>query len=247
MKDTGVIILAGGRGTRMDSGIPKVLQMVADKPIIFWTLDLINSLKIKNVVVVTCHLEDVLKKTIDEAGYSVKYQSQVEPLGTAHAVKIGLKGLGSCKNVLVLFGDDSALFKSDSIRGLLETHIDSNSVMTATVLKRTQPTSVGALQLDEKNNVIDVVSKSEMEEMGITTNFILCGAIVFDYKWLANNITKVKKGKFKGEYPLPALFGILAKTNKYAKLYELKSELEWNSVNTPEELSDTDIKKRKNG
>lgn len=249
-KNTHVLILAGGKGTRMGGNTPKVLKKILNKPVLFWILDSLSSLHLDNVTVVTGYGSDYVKEKVEKNGYDVLFAKQKNPLGTAHAVKIGLKTVSdSIQNVLVIYGDDGALYKKSTISDFLTEHTKKRSVLTLLTLPSHEPTTLGCIEKDADGRPIGVLSHDEMLEMGVSNNDILCGALCFDRKWLNKNISKIKKGKLKGEYPLPALISVAAKEGKHARLFTLPSSLEWNSFNTPDDYKKTKKKKEelKNG
>ena len=62
-KDIAVIILAAGLGKRMKSDLPKVLHPVAGKPMLFYPIEVVKSLKIEKVIVVIGHKgEEVIER-----------------------------------------------------------------------------------------------------------------------------------------------------------------------------------------
>src|SRR3982750_4392572 len=97
------VILAAGRGVRMNSALPKVAHGLAGRPLIGWVLDAVGRLKPERVVVVAApdmtDLADALKPFADIA-------IQEKPLGTGDAVRAALPALkGFTGDVLVLLGD----------------------------------------------------------------------------------------------------------------------------------------------
>lgn len=246
MKDREAIILAGGKGTRMKSGLPKVLHEIAGKPIIFWTLELLKELNFKNPIVVTGYKARSVKNAIKNGGYKAVFTRQKDLLGTADAVSQGLKKTPkNYKTILVLFGDDSALYKSGTIRKFLSRHQDSMRPMTIITLKKDKPTPLGGLEKDREGNVIGILTQKQMLEKGIKENEVVCGAFCFEREWLEKNLPRVPKSKISGEYPLPALIKIAADQNLFTGTYELKDSDEWSSINTPEELKKADKMKRR--
>lgn len=240
------IVLAGGKGERMNSPNPKVLHKIAGKPLIFWTLDLLKKLEILQQIVVTGHSADAVETEIEKAGYTVKFAQQTEPLGTADAVKTGLKETKEeCDTILVLFGDDSALYKPETIQNFIDYHQDQNSVMTVLTVKEDSPTSLGSLEKNKEGNIVGVLTQKQMREKGIEANEVACGAFCFKRRWLEKNLPHVAKSPISGEYPLPGLIQIAAQKETYTKTFPLSNPKEWSGVNTPEELKKADILKRK--
>ena len=58
-----VLILAAGKGTRMRSDLPKVLQPLAHKPLLGYVIDASMSFKPKQLVVVYGYGGDLVKET----------------------------------------------------------------------------------------------------------------------------------------------------------------------------------------
>lgn len=231
----------------MNLDTPKVLHKIAGKPLVFWTLELLGKLGIPEQIVVTGYKADDVENGIKKAGYEVKFVRQSQPLGTADAVKTGIKKVGKeCDAILVLFGDDSALYRPETIQNFINYHQSQNSVMTILTVKRGGPTSLGGLEKDKEGNIIGVLTQKQMIDRGIEANEVVCGAFCFQRKWLEENLPHVAKSPTSGEYPLPGLIKIASGQNLFAKTFELNDPDEWASVNTPEELKHADMIKRGN-
>lgn len=231
MEHISAIILAAGMGIRMRSSLPKVLHKIQDKPIIYWTLTLLKELKIENTIVVTGYEAELVENEIGKEGYNITFARQKLALGTADAVKTGLEKISNqSKDVLVIFGDDSALYRPETLRELIQTHDQSNDVMTILTAIKPGPSSVGGLKRDENGNIVKILKQTD----GDTE--VLCGVLMFNKSWLASNLPKIKPNTANGEYPLPKLIEIAAAQKLFAKPFVLKDVREWISVNTPEEL-----------
>lgn len=230
----------------MNSPNPKVLHKIAGKPLVFWTLELLEKLEIPQQIVVTGYKAGAVETEIEKAGYRVKFARQNNSSGTASAVKTGLKEAGKgYETILVLFGDDSSLYEPKTIENFVKYHKGQNSSITLLTAKKDNPTPLGGLEKDENGNVIGVLTQKQMTERGIRENEVVCGAFCFAKKWLEENLPLVQKSPVSGEYPLPSLIKIAAEKKSFAKTFELKNPNEWMSVNTPEELKNADMVKRR--
>jgi len=240
-----VIILAGGRGIRMGGKIPKVLKKLMSKPLIIWVLDLVKNLQISDVVVVTGRHYLNIEKTIRKYYKNgVKFINQSVPLGTGDAVKKGLTKISEkSKYLLVLYGDDSTLYRTSTINQMLNYHVKHGGPVTLLSTEQEGVAQIGGLGIDKNGNIYDVLAKDELEENGVKTTRILCGCFCFTLDWLRKNISRIKKGKLKGEYPLPVLISYAARQGKYAKVQMIDNS-EWSSINTPVELMEAEVKKR---
>ena len=105
-----VVILAAGKGTRMHSNLPKVLQPLSKKSLIEYVLDTSKSLKPSAIIIVTGYKSDLIKSAILDD--SILWRLQDEQLGTGHAVKQAIPDLDKDKT-LILYGDVPLIKKSD--------------------------------------------------------------------------------------------------------------------------------------
>lgn len=98
-----VIILAAGKGTRMNSRLPKVLQPLASRPLLAHVLQCAQQLQAERTIVVYGHggaqVQAIFK---DQA---ISWVEQAEQLGTGHAVQVTLPVLPTDGHSLILYGD----------------------------------------------------------------------------------------------------------------------------------------------
>ena len=114
-KETAVIVLAAGLGTRMNSILPKVLHPVAGRPMILKLLDSLIQIDPDRIVLVIGPDMESVSDAIEAAGYNFEIVIQEDRLGTGHAVQQAETVLSGFKgNVLVLYGD-SPLITSNTM------------------------------------------------------------------------------------------------------------------------------------
>ena len=94
-----VIILAAGQGTRMRSGLPKVLHPIADRPMLEHVLDAAATLAPERVHVVIGHGADQVQGRL--AHRDVNWAVQAEQLGTGHAVMQAMPAIPDEADVLI--------------------------------------------------------------------------------------------------------------------------------------------------
>ena len=80
------IILAAGKGTRMNTNLPKVMQPLGGQTLIS---HVIKTAKVssKDITIIVGHQKDLLKEHIASIDPNIQTTEQNEQLGTAHAVK----------------------------------------------------------------------------------------------------------------------------------------------------------------
>ena len=98
-----VVILAAGQGTRMRSDLPKVLHLLAGRPLLSYVIEAAHELDAARVHVVHGHRGGIVREAMTAA--DVAWVEQGEQLGTGHAVTQAMPGIPDDATVLVLYGD----------------------------------------------------------------------------------------------------------------------------------------------
>ncbi len=199
------VILAGGRGSRLSSltkSIGKHLLPIYDKPMIFYPLELIKKLLIKDTLVVLN--KESAGKTIEllgngeNFGLDLYYKIQEQPKGMAHALSLA-ENFANGGNIAVLVCDnvfedipDISNFK-DGARIFLKETQDANKFTVAGLFQDK------ILRFEEKPN--------KPKSNYAVTGFYLYDSKVFDY------IKKVKPSP-RGELELVDVFNEYVKDGK---------------------------------
>jgi bifunctional UDP-N-acetylglucosamine pyrophosphorylase/glucosamine-1-phosphate N-acetyltransferase len=151
------IILAAGQGTRMKSSTPKMLHILAGRPLIYYSVRAALDAGASDVVVVVGRgaqdVESYLAATFGEAVRTVR---QHEQRGTGHAASMAMPVMGGVENTLVLYGDTPLLEVSDlkELATALEGHPDASLALMTCLLD--DPTGYGRVLRDEKGRVVAI-------------------------------------------------------------------------------------------
>ena len=100
---TTVIILAAGKGTRMRSNLPKVLQPLAGRPLLGHVIDTAKKLQADHIITIYGHGGTLVQNAF--AHEQIQWVEQAEQLGTGHAVQVTLPVLPREGVSLILSGD----------------------------------------------------------------------------------------------------------------------------------------------
>jgi len=237
MQKVSVIVLAAGKGTRLKKKTPKVLRLLSRKPLIYWSLKLLANFNFDNVILVIGYGAKLVQEYVKKEGFNVTFVKQIKLLGTANAVKIALNVIPqSSKAALIIFGDDSALYRKTTLKKFISYYFKSGSPGIILVTEKYSPTSLGCLRTDKNGNAIGIYDEQEMVDLGVTRHKVVCGAFIFNKDWLKKNIKLVTKNRISGEYTLPSLISIAAKKKEFLKTFKLSNPSEWQSVNTEYDL-----------
>lgn len=213
MDDTHVIILAGGKGNRMQSELPKVLIEVKNKPLIHRVLESVEQSQIPHKpVVVVGYKRELVEEFVGDRAHTVH---QAEQLGTGHAVKTARPLLdGKAKSVIVLYGDHP-LTSSDMIHNLVEEHSRNGNVITMGLTEvtdfggwRSALNNFGRIVRDDKGAIVkNVEYKDATDEERAILEVNPC-YLCFDAEWLWTKLDELGNNNAQGEYYLTDLVGM---------------------------------------
>jgi bifunctional UDP-N-acetylglucosamine pyrophosphorylase/glucosamine-1-phosphate N-acetyltransferase len=244
MEKVGVIILAAGRGSRMNSkDTNKVALSVNDRPLILRSLDIIKSTGINEIVVVVGFAKESVTRLLPE---DVKVAVQPELLGTGDAEKIGLSKISSEREyILSVYGDDSFLYTPEIFNEMVNIHKDTKAVMTLATVNLDNPTGYGRIIRDKNGKIVRIVEELNATDSERKIKEVNTGCYLFTKKFLEQNLRKIKKNKLKREYYLTDILEIFIQ-NKYPIASISIESGNWRGVNTPEELAIAEEEVKKN-
>lgn len=234
LKNLAAIVLAAGKGKRMNSkDVNKVALLLAKKPMIVHTFELLERLNIKTIVLVVGFAKESVIKLLK--GKAI-FAHQKKRMGTAHAVSLALRKLPkSVYNVLILNGDDSAFYKAETIKKLVQTHFMSNASFTFLTIDMNNPKGLGRVVRDKKGRVLAIVEDKDASENVRKIKEVNPACYVFKTSYLKKYLPKVPKSPVSGEYYLTHLIDLGVKYGE--KIETLAAgQLAWRGVNTKEEL-----------
>jgi bifunctional UDP-N-acetylglucosamine pyrophosphorylase/glucosamine-1-phosphate N-acetyltransferase len=115
-----VVVMAAGKGTRMKSRLPKVLQRLAGVPLVQHVLNTAAQLNARSAVVITGHGADQVEPVLLAAGQALSVQCvrQEPQLGTGHAVQQAVPALAD-DGVVVILSGDVPLTQADTLQALI--------------------------------------------------------------------------------------------------------------------------------
>lgn len=239
MKDITTVILAAGKGSRLNSlSVNKVTRKIGGKPLILHTLDLLKRLKIDNIITVVGFKKGSVQKTL---GNNSIYAVQSKPLGTADAVKKALPFIKT-KTTLVLNGDDSAFYSVEDIKQLIQKHFQEKADMTLLTAIKANPGRLGRVVRDSDQKIIKIVeavnaSKSERAIKEINT-----ATYCFKTNLLKQFLPLIDLNPVSGEFYLTDILEIAVNNHSSITSIQLNNSNHFHGVNTKKELQLADRK-----
>ncbi|OOR89616.1 UDP-N-acetylglucosamine diphosphorylase/glucosamine-1-phosphate N-acetyltransferase [Moraxella caviae] len=190
-----IIILAGGKGTRMKSIKPKVLQTLAGKPLLRHVLDTCKPLNAKHTILIYGYNGQMVKDEIRDDG--IVWAEQAEQLGTGHAVQMALPHLPKDGKSLILYGD-VPLTQLDTLQKLIDSNMDGISMLT---LEVDNPFGLGRIIRDD-GKVVAIVEEKDANDSQKQVKEINSGIYCVDNALLHDYLPKLNNDNAQGEYYL---------------------------------------------
>jgi bifunctional UDP-N-acetylglucosamine pyrophosphorylase / glucosamine-1-phosphate N-acetyltransferase len=228
------IILAAGKGKRMNSDLPKVVFKVKNKCLINWVLELAHQLGAEKSIVVIGYKGEEVKKCL--LGCDCEFVWQKEQLGTGHAVMMAKEKLFNYQgDVLILYGDVPALTK-ETVNKLISVHKESDAVITVLTAELDHPGSYGRM-LRKDGNVIGIKEAKDASEEELMIKEFNSGIYVVNNKFLLYALNLLKNDNKQEEYYLTDIVEIAATEGKKISAYITSNADEVEGVNTVEQLA----------
>ena len=237
LRETHVVILAAGKGTRMKSERPKVLHAVHGRPMMTRVLDTAKTLSPESIVVVLGHKADLVRAAYpNHPGLSFVVQ---EPqLGTGHAVLQALPALGGRDGDVVLLYADVPLLKPATLSALLARHREERAAATVLTAMTPQPFGYGRIVRDAGGAITRIVEERDAspEERAITE--INAGIYALALEPLGEAMASLSPANAQGEYYLTDLVGIYRRRGLGVSTLTIASADELIGVNSRRELAE---------
>ncbi|WP_225721396.1 bifunctional UDP-N-acetylglucosamine diphosphorylase/glucosamine-1-phosphate N-acetyltransferase GlmU [Candidatus Vallotiella sp. (ex Adelges kitamiensis)] len=151
-----IVILAAGIGKRMHSERPKVLHLLAGRPVLSHVISTARALATNRLIVVVGHGAEAVREAI--AAPDIKFVLQAEQQGTGHAVQQALPFIDPSLPTLVLYGD-VPLTRASTLRRLVKAAANGHyGVLTVTL---DDPCGYGRIVRDCDGRIIRIIEQKD--------------------------------------------------------------------------------------
>lgn len=217
------IILAAGRGSRMNILEQKCSLEIIDKALINYTLESIRKIKDKEIICVTSYKEKELKERI-EISNDVNFVHQADILGTCDAIKWGLKAASGDECIII--PGDSPIFSSKLLENIIDYHHNNYADITLVGCYSKDLQSYGKIIYSKNKARIIEASERNCNE-GIKNS----GVYMFNTDVLRNKINHVGINAAGKEFYFTDIFKYC---DEYKSILYLSEEIK--GTNTMNEL-----------
>lgn len=201
------MVLAAGKGVRMKSRVPKVLHLVAGRPMLLWCLKAAHALDPARVLVVSNPDHAGVRAAVDGQGQTVP---QREPLGTGHALAQVSTEHRSTGPVVVLYGD-TPLLRGSTLAALLTAHRATAATVTLLTAQVADPQGYGRIVRSRAGVFRRIVEERDATEAERRIHEVNTGVYCFSGRELWPALSKLDNRNRAGEYYLTDVVRLLAR------------------------------------
>ncbi|MCB9839105.1 MAG: NTP transferase domain-containing protein [Phycisphaeraceae bacterium] len=240
---TAAIILAAGKGTRMNSDLPKVVHETCGAPMVCWVARACLEAGCSRVIAVVGHRQELVREAlerIDPGDASIEFAVQDEQLGTGHAVRCAQPLLeGFAGDIVVLCGD-GPLIRAETIEQLIAEHRGSAAAATLATATVDDPSGYGRIVRDAAGAFVGIVEEKNATDQQKRIREINPSYYCFRADKLWSSLDRVTRNERSGEYYLTDVPSLLLAGGEPVGALAAVPAGDALSVNTPEQLAQTD-------
>ncbi|HEY6135273.1 MAG TPA: bifunctional UDP-N-acetylglucosamine diphosphorylase/glucosamine-1-phosphate N-acetyltransferase GlmU [Rubrivivax sp.] len=229
-----VVIMAAGKGTRMKSGLPKVLHRLAGRSLLQHVLDAAGALAPRRCVVITGHGADEVEAA---AGASAAcFVRQLPQLGTGHAVQQALPALDDSADTTLVLNGDVPLIRSATAGNLVEACAGRRLALLTVTLA--DATGYGRILRNPAGEVQGIVEQKDASPAQREIREIYTGILAAPTAALKRWVAALKNDNAQGEYYLTDIVALAVAEGCQVVTAQPTAETEVLGVNSPLQLAE---------
>ncbi|MEB3171994.1 MAG: NTP transferase domain-containing protein, partial [Synechococcaceae cyanobacterium] len=204
-----VAVLAAGKGTRMKSALPKVLQPLAGATLVERVLASCDRLSPQRRLLIVGHQAERVERSLAHQP-GLEFVLQQPQNGTGHAVQQLLGPLAGFGGDLLVLNGDVPLLRPETLEELLEQHRGSGAAVTLLTARLDDPTGYGRVFADSQGRVERIVEHRDCSHAQRTNNLINAGIYCFNWPRLAAVLPQLTSDNDQGELYLTDTVAMLS-------------------------------------
>jgi UDP-N-acetylglucosamine diphosphorylase/glucosamine-1-phosphate N-acetyltransferase len=238
------IILAAGKGTRMNSDLPKVVHPIGGRAMVCAVVDACLQAGCERIVAVVGYKQELVREALASYGGKVEFAVQAEQLGTGHAVRCAEDRFTREKAedghpVFVLCGD-GPLIRAKTLRTVLDLHREKVAAATLATSVIADPTGYGRIVRDGAGRFVGIVEHKNATEAQRAIREVNPSYYCFDARALFGALSRVERNEASGEYYITDVPALLLGEGRGVEVIEAVPAEDVLSINTPDQLAEVD-------
>jgi bifunctional UDP-N-acetylglucosamine pyrophosphorylase/glucosamine-1-phosphate N-acetyltransferase len=204
-----VAVLAAGKGTRMKSDLPKVLQPLAGATLVERVLASCRHLVPQRQLLIVGHQAQRVERSLSSVP-GLEFVLQQPQNGTGHAVQQLLEPLAGFQGELLVLNGDVPLLRPGTLEELLAKHRSSGAAVTLLTARLADPAGYGRVFADEQGLVSGIVEHRDCSEEQRRNTLTNAGIYCFDWAKLAAVLPLLSTENDQGELYLTDTVAMLS-------------------------------------
>lgn len=236
-----VVILAAGKGSRMRSQLPKVLQPLAQTPLLQHVINTAESLDSSDIITVIGHGADLVKSTV--TGSHLSFALQAQQLGTGHAVAQASAHYSDDDIVLILYGDVPLTSKT-TLTELLTLVTDTQPLALLTI-ELNDSSGYGRIVRDKHCKIQAIVEEKDASAEQRLISEVNTGIMAVKGRHLKNWLANLSSDNAQGELYLTDIIAMCVESGFEVCSTQPSAEIEVLGVNNKSQLQDLERRYQK--
>ena len=197
------IILAAGKGTRMNSSLPKPLHRVGGHPMLGWSIDAATAAGANRTITVVAPGSTQIESWLGDAAVAIQEKQH----GTGDAVAAARDAVGSDEDIVIVMFADTPLVRADSIAGLVA-QVEDGAAIAVAAFEPADPTGYGRLIQNSDGAIERIVEHRDATKSQRSIGLCNGGIMAARSPLLFELLDRVTNNNAKGEYYLTDIIAL---------------------------------------
>ncbi len=231
-----IVIMAAGKGTRLNSRRPKVLHEVGGKPLLSHVIKTAGRLaENEDIYAIVGHQAERVREAV--AGTGVQFIEQTEQRGTGHAIQCAREAISGYEHILVLSGD-VPLIQAETLQHLMTLHLAEGAAMTILTAVPDDPTGYGRIirHASDQPEVDAIVEQKALKPDQRSIHEINSGIYAFRVTPLLKHLDRLTNNNAHAEFYLTDMAGLLHAAGEKVAAIKAPEAMEVLGANTIAEV-----------
>ena len=237
-QDLAIVILAAGKGTRLKSGLAKVLHRAGGRTLVEQVVRACAPLKARKTIAVVGHQAEEVRAMVEALDVDTVLQQPQH--GTGHAMQVARRVLGGTVKIAVVLPGDAPLIRSETLRAMVAAHRAANAAATILTAVVSDPSGYGRIVRKSETTVQAVVEESQLSDEQRELNEINSSIYCFSLDKLWPALAQVKPNNKHRELYLTDAVAVLAAKGETVLAHIAADPREALGCNTRADLAEVD-------
>jgi len=237
-KDTAILLLAAGKGTRMRSELAKVLHRAGGLSLVEHVVRACQALKPIQLLVVIGHQAEEVSAVVTALGAQTVVQQPQR--GTGHAMQVARRAIRKSAKFAIVVPGDAPLLRTETLAALLDTHRRGEAAATILTAELNDPTDYGRILRDSEGRVQAIVEEKSATPEQRAIREVNSSIYCFTLTKLWPCLNALRPENAHRELYLTDVIGLLRQQNERVLAYVAPDSQEILGCNTRGALADVD-------